>query len=1206
LERIIVMTTATVTGAGVANKGAAGSATEAANTLRSDVIVNLIEALGEGQIHGLVNGGNSIYIDDTPLQNVDGTFNFVGVEWEQRVGTPDQAPLPGPNQTSTPFTVEVQVKQSAPVIRTVDDPTANAVQILIRLPALALANQTTGDVTATDVSYDIDVRAAGGDWITIVAVNLVNQKCTSPYTKAHVIQRPPGTDPWDIRVRRLTADPDPVEANFLQNQTWWQSYATLVAGSYTYDDTAVVSLYVDAFLYGTSLGTRAYHVRGLLIDVPTNYDPINHTYSGIWDGSFVRAWSNNPAWVFWDLLTNTRYGIGEFVNITSADKWSLYQIGQYCDQLVPSGFKNVSGADILEPRFMFNGVIANRDEAYKVLQNITTAFRGMAYWSLGQVFCAADMPSDPVVGLTPANVIDGHFKYSGTSMKARHSVAVLSWNDPNNFFRATPEVVQDDDQIRRFGWRQTDVQLIGCTSRGQANRFGKWILDSERNQTETIQFSMSWDGYVLKDNQSLKPGDIFLVTDPRKNGNFRAGGRLAHVASTTAMTLDFPFPPESTQTYTMSALLPDGSFETKIVRDFGSDGMTVTMTEAFSAPPVANADFIIQSADLVARQYRVMAIQEDGEHIFKVTALIHDPAKFARVEQNLVLQPIQYVRPRNIVSQPTNITASEARFFQNGVTHSRVTLSWTGPNDFLVTDYTVTADSPHGFVAYPATTMPTLDIMDATAGNWVFHISARSGTGLTSVPVPFSFTVQGWEAVSGPIPTGLDTLAGGGLFAGKSATVVWTNTFPPNYVQYTVQNVVRVYDAANHLLRTEIVTTPTFTYDYDKNVNDGGPRRTFRIDVTAKNVTGVESAPASVVVSNPVPAVVVPVLTPDVGFLTVSYAPVDNDYAGALVWASLNNAPPDLSASNYDGPDTSVVLSLPAGHWYVYVAIYDAFGKTGLNISAPITVTLSDLTTTLAAVLPDLKSIRNALTIKDGQDIEDALAAIQTEVIKTRDLNDSQHQSVTQTLAVQDTNLNASIITEQEARIGADFAEAAIRQILAVNVGVVTANLATELVTRATADTAEATARLALAVSLNSTISAGIATETSARVAADSAIASTVTTLSTTVGANTSAISVNTTSINGVKVQFGVIGTINGVTGGFSFTGIQKLDGSVSFAVEIQGSLIVNGTISASKLAVINLSAISANLGTVTAGVIRSADNKTIWDLNAGTLIVSD
>jgi predicted phage tail protein len=1200
-----------VRGQGGSGKGALapGSSNEAADTLRSSTTVNLIEALGEGPIVGLRNGGNSIYFDDTPLEDADGTKNFVGVSWDQRTGLPDQTPLPGPAQTSTPFTVETQVKQSTPVIRTIDDSTAIAVQIIMRIPALAAANQNTGDVTGTSVAYLVERRAAGAGWETVISVNINNQKVTSPYNKQHFVPAPNNSgSPWDIRITRLTPDPDPVEANFLQNQTWWQSYATIVSGQFTYDDTALISLYVDAFLFGANVGTRSYHVRGLIIDVPSNYDPINKTYSGIWDGTFKPAWTSNPAWIFWDLLTNTRYGIGEFVQIASVDKWSLYQIGQYCDALVPSGFKDVSGNDILEPRFAFNGVINTRDEAYTVLQSLAAAFRGMAYWSLGQVFCSADMPSDPVCAITPANVIDGHFKYSGTAMKARHSVAVITWNDPNNYWRQTPEVVQDDDQIRRFGWRQTDVTLMGCTSRGQANRYGKWILDTEKNQTETVQFSMSWDGYVLKDNQALKPGDIILLTDPRKNGNFRAGGRLAQSISTTSVVLDFPFLPETGQTYTISALMPDGVFVTKIISSFGVDHKTITLSEAFPNVPVVAADFIIQSADMVARQYRVMAVQEDGENLFKVTALIHDPAKFARVEQNLALDPIPYVRPRNVISKVTDVTGSEARFFQNGVSHSRVTISWTGPNDFQVADYLLTADSPHGFVNFNSSISPTLDVLDATPGAWTFYIVVRSITGATSTVVSFPLTVQGWEAVNGPVPDTLKTTDGGTTFHGRAPTITWNNVFPANYVQYDVKNVVRVYDSiSNTLLHTEQVTTPTYTYTYEQNVNDGGPRRAVRIDITALNVTGTESAPASIIVSNPVPAKVVPTLQGDVGSIDISWINNDADYAGALVWVSTNSGfVPTLSNFVYDGPDTKTVAWVSGGTQYVWVSLYDAFGKVGLILSDPQHLEINDLQSTLAAVLPNLETLKNTPTLTDIANIEDVIASIQSEIIKTRDANDSHNQTVRQILAVQDTGLGASISTEQDLRVAADFAEAALRQVLAVNVGAVSATLATESVTRATNDTAEATARAALAVSLNSAISAAVATETTARVTADSAIASSVSSLTTTVGTNTANISTVTTSVNGVKVQYGVIGTINGITGGFSFTGIQKLDGSVNFAVEIQGSLIVNGTISAAKLNVTSLSAVSANVGTVTAGMIRSANNLVRFDLTNATLIVAD
>jgi predicted phage tail protein len=1161
--------------------GGSGSANVSPDTLRSDTLVDLIEALGEGPIVGLVNGANSIYINQTPLQNADGTPNYVGVNWEQRTGQPDQVPMAGPAQTSTLYTVETEVKFSTPVIRTITDLDAQTVQVTLRFPALVFADQQTGDVLGTTVNLVIERRASGGDWVQVQPVILANQKVTSPYKKQFVIAAPGDGQPWDIRVTRFTADADTVQATYLSNQSWWESYATLVSGSYTYDDTALIRLGVDAFLFNTTLGDRAYHVKGLLIKVPANYDPVARTYTGIWNGAFQMAWSNNPAWIFYDLLTNTRYGLGEFVDPALADKWNLYTIAQYCDQLVPSGFNDQNGHPLMEPRYTFNGVINNRDEAYKVLQNITSSFRGMAYWSLGQVFAAADMPSDPVAAFTPANVIDGHFKYSGTAMKARHSAVVVQWNDPSNYFRVTPEIYQDDDQVRRFGWRQMDVKLTGCTSRGQAHRFGRWIIDSEANQTETVQFTISWDGYVLQNNMALRPGQIILVTDPRKNGNYRAGGRLAQVNSTTSMVLDAPFEVDTTQNYTISALLPDGSFETHAIQSFAADNATLTLATAFTAAPLQGADWIIQSTNMVARQYRVMAVQEDTENTFRITALIHDPNKYARVEQGYTFNPLPYVRPRDIIDPVTNPSAVEARFFQNGVSHSRVTLSWTGPADFSVADYLVTADTPHGFASYPATIAPSIDIMDAAAGDWKFYISARSRTGKVSVPVTFNFAVQGWQAVTGPVPTNLSTNQGDGTtFANRAPTITWTNVFPPNAVPYAVTNMVRVYDANNNLLRTEKTTTPQYTYDYDKNVNDGGPRRQFRIDVTALNVTGVESAPATISVSNPPPAKIVPVLKGDIGSIDVSWTPVDSDYAGALVWTSQNPGfvPSINSGYTYDGPDTKTVLWVNGGINYVWVGLYDAFGKAGIQISDLTSLTINDLTSTLNQVVPDLVTALGQVTTSDlnkaSDGLGDQIAGILNQIIQDRDWNDQLHARHEQTLSVKSDSLSALISEEQTARVEADYAMAQSIQVLQADVG--------------------------------GSVSAAIAQEATARASADSALATEYTTLSTTVNGHTSSLSTLATSINGVEVQYGVIGTINGTTGGFLFTGIQKLDGTVSYTLSIEGNVIVDGSIAASKLSVTNLSAISANMGTVTAGVIRSADGLTVWDLNAGTLTVAD
>lgn len=1182
-----------------------GGATESPNTLRSTSVISLVEALGEGEIEGLVDGAKSIFFDGTPLMSADGTLNRKGVEWEFRSGLPDQDYLHTNTRAGTPYQVGAEVKISTGrVIRTITDTNAALVQVIVQIPALAKTNTETGETGGADVNYVIERRAYGGQWEVVANVSIANQKCISPYYRVSSVPRPPGDQVWDIAVRRLTPDSEVVT---LQNGTIFDSYITIVRGKYSYPDTALIALKIDSQQFGSSLGERLYHVRGLKIQVPSNYDPIARTYSGIWDGSFVTRWSNNPAWVFWDLLTNNRYGLGEFVEPTFADKWFLYDVARYCDQMVPSGFKNAAGADIYEPRFVFNGVINTREEAYKVLQNITNQFRGMAYWAMDRVFVSCDMPADPVASFSPANVIDGRFKYSGTAVKARHSVAFCKWNDPDNYFKPATEVVQDDDQLSRFGWRQVDLQLVGCTSRGQAHRFGKWVLDTEKSETETVQFQISWDNYILEGNGVLKPGDIALVSNPRKNGGFRAHGRFADVGAT--LKLDMPFEVEPGVDYTIGALTATGKFESHKIASFGDDNATVTLLTPFSVPPVRGGEYVIQGTNMAARRYRVISVSEAEKNKFTVTALFNDPTKYARIEQGVTLDPVPYQRPRNVIKDVTNVTAIESRFFQSGVSHSRVTVSWTGPNDFLIRDYLITADSPRGFQNLGSTPMPTIDVTDAAPGLWKFYISARSVSGAVSVPVTFEFNVEGWEAVDGPIPNNLRTSDGGNTFAGRSVTLLWDNVFPPDSVLYAVENVVRVYDASGHLLRTEIVKQPNYTYDYEKNVNDGGPRRTVRIDVTAKSITGRESERASISVSNPVPAKVEPKVKADVGSVEVSWTGADNDYAGALVWASLSlDFTPTLQNALYDGPDTSTTLWLDGGKFYFWVALYDAFGKVGLNISDPVSLQVNSLTSTLAQVVPDLVAATGQVTSEQlastAEDLADQIAGLLGQIIADRDDNDQFHKRAHQELSVKTDRLSAVVAEETSARIEADFAEATRRQILeaTINTNIIAA-IAQEQVVRASADEA-LTDQINLALSQIGTTTAALQTESITRASETSALSAQYSTLSTKVGDNTASLSTLATSVDGVKVQYGVTGTIDNITGGFLFTGIKKLDGTVSFTLQIRGDVIVDGTIGAGKLNVIELSAISANLGTATAGRLVSPNGLVDFDLTNATLLV--
>jgi len=943
-----------IVGSGGMGKGGGGHGVEAPNSLRSKAKARLIELLGEGPIVGLVNGRRSIYFDQTVVENANGSLNFKGVTYQQRRGLPDQEHLHAAPMAETPYSVEVRVKEKeAPPVRTIMEQNADAVRVVIRIPALAHQDKKTGDIKPTSVSYAIDRRNSNGTWQEVIRQDITNQKCTSPYEKAHRVPLPAGGYPWDIRVRRITPDSEVIE---LQNETWWASYTVIVEGKFTYPNSALVYLEVDAEQFGqNSIPSRYFHVKGLRIKVPSNYDPEKRSYTGIWDGTFKVAWTDNPAWVLYDLLTNNRYGLGEFIDATKVDKWSLYQIAQYCDQKVPNGY----GGE--EPRYTFNGVINSRDEAFKVLQMITTAFRGMAYWSLGQVFAVADMPGDPKKLVSPADVIEGRFNYNGTAMKARHSVALVSWNDPKDFYRPAVEVVVNEEMLQKFGWRETEVQLIGCTSRGLAHRYGKWILDSEQNETETVEYEASWD------HADIRPGDLIAIADPRK-AQVRSGGRLAAVAG-TVITLDAPFDPRPGQTYNLMVELPDGTVESRAITAFENGNRTVRVFPGYSQAPKPNAMWVITGSDVAPRLYRVLAIEETDKHLFKITALFHDPTKYARVEEGIHLDPPTYSRPRNQIEPPTHLTAVESLFFRNGVARSRISLSWTPSHDFMAAGYLVSMDAPNeGFVNLGRVSGTSIDIDDTTAGEYIFYVSAVALSGATSQPATLKFTAKGWEGTDAPFVSHLEIYGRGSSteFSGRNVRLVWRNNFPGVSQEtgtgsagqgavnpFFRDNVIRVFDVeTGQLVRVETVFVPDYTYTYENNVSDfaaigKGPQRKFRFEVTVRDNLGRESKPAKIVPENPVPDLIIPRLwTNNSGALYIDYDfPDDLDFAGAMVWAQEKSGyDPYGTVPVYDGPNNFVSVPLKEfTTYYVRFGAYDAFDKTGLNISPEITITTSGI-----------------------------------------------------------------------------------------------------------------------------------------------------------------------------------------------------------------------------------------------------------------------
>jgi len=606
-----------IIGAGGGGKGGGASARvaqEAPDSLRSKAYARVVDLVCEGEIEGLAAGLQSVYLDDTPIQNPDGSYNFTGVTLETRPGTQQQSYIPGFSSVENEVAVGVECKANQPVVRTINDPDVDAVRIKVSIPTLTLQDTTNGDLNGTSVSYAIDLQARGAGYVQILA-DTVSGKTTSRYQRSYYIPLT-GTGPWDVRLRRITADSTQTS---LQNKTFLESYTEVIESKLRYPNSALMALRVDASQF-TSIPRRSYDLKLLRARIPSNYFPETRSYAGVWDGTFKVAWTDNPAWCFYDLVTSTRYGLGSFIPESQVDKWALYRVARYCDELVPNGLGGY------EPRFTCNLYLQSREQAYKVVQDMASIFRGMAYWSGGAITVTQDAPQDPVYQFTAANVIDGEFAYQGSSAKARHTVALVSWTDPDDFYRQKVEYVEDMAGIARYGVVQADVVAMGCTSRGQANRVGKWLLYSEQSESEIITFRTGLEGAVVR------PGDVIKVADSSRGG-LRLGGRIA-AATTVSVTLDQDLPAGS---WRISVLLPTGAVEERQVGSLS--GRTVGVTSAFSTAPQVGAIWVLASTQVEIQLFRVVQVAESEPGIHEVTALAHNPSKYDAIERGLALQP---------------------------------------------------------------------------------------------------------------------------------------------------------------------------------------------------------------------------------------------------------------------------------------------------------------------------------------------------------------------------------------------------------------------------------------------------------------------------------------------------------------------------------------------------------------------------------------
>ncbi|MGF7174725.1 TipJ family phage tail tip protein [Azospirillum doebereinerae] len=746
-------------------EGGGTGAVEDPNTLQSKSTARVLDILGEGEIVGLVDGGKSIFLNDTPLIAQDGSENFKGVTWAQRFGLPVQPHIDGFAAAETAIGVGIEVTADAPVTRTITDPDADAARIIIRLPALTEQDPKTGDLHGSRVDIVIAVRAQGGGWSDKVTDGIVG-KTTSPYERAYYVPLPAGGAPWDIRVTRRTADSDKAT---VQNQTYFQTCIVLTEGKFIHPDTATIALTVDAERFGSQIPARAYDVKGLKVPVPANYDPVKRTYSGFWDGTFKEEWSDNPVWCLVDLLTQRRYGLGKYLDLSQINLGTLYTIARYCDQPVPAGYKDPQGNPVTEPRYSFNAVINTREDAYKVIQAFASTVRGLVYWSSGQIYLRADMPRDVKKIVAPANVIDGTFTYSGTALKARHSVVKVQWNDPNDTYKAAIERVEDPALIRKYGYNETSFTAYGCTSRSQARRMGRWLLYTEDRETESVTYECAFD------QADVSPGDLIAIVDPSYVGgdandvsSGRYGGRVMG-ATASVVTLDAPVQLNPGRRYTLTVVIDGALVERDVVN---VDGLypTLTVNPPFDAPPLANAMWALTGSDVAPRPFNVEAVRERSPGRFEVTGLFHDATKFAAIEDGLFIDPPSFQLVGSALPAPENLTAQETTYWVNGLPQSRITVSWTPSPLPEVMGYIARVLTPGGqWQDWQVQSRMGFDIEPAAEGRYLIRVQAASRDGRQSAPAELSIAARGKGTPPGK-PTGLRAV--GGI---RQITLDWSN-----------------------------------------------------------------------------------------------------------------------------------------------------------------------------------------------------------------------------------------------------------------------------------------------------------------------------------------------------------------------------------------------------------------------------------------------
>ena len=683
--------------------------TEQPDDLQSVAKAKILLALGEGEFAGGLTG-KDIYLDGTPLENADGSQNFSGVFWEFRPGTQAQTYIQGIPGTENEISVGTEVSSKTAWTHTFTNTQLSAVRVRLKWPSL-MKQEDDGDVVGNTVKYAIDLQTDGGAWQTVLEI-AVTGKTTSGYERSHRIDLPHAGSTWTLRLRKISPDANSVKTGDVMTL---QSYTEVIDAKLRYPNTALLYIEFDSSQFNGSIPQISCEPRGRVIRVPDNYNPETREYTGVWTGGFKWAWTDNPAWIYYDIVTADRFGLGNRLSSANISKWTLYQIAQYCDQLVPDG----RGGDGMEPRYTCNVYVQERNDAYTVLRDFAAIFRGMTCWNGEQIVVQADMPRDVDFTYTRANIV-GNPRYSSSSSQVRYTNALVSWSDPDNAYADAMEPAFIPELVSRYSFNQLEMTAIGCTRQSEAHRKGLWGILTN-NKDRVVEFDVGLDGRIPQ------PGYIIALADELLAGRVN-GGRISAVNG-RVITLDRDVDAKPGDRLQLN--LPSGISQSRTIQAVNGRRQ-ITVTTAYSETPERECVWAVESDDLFLQQYRVTGVKENSDATLTITGVAHDPDKFPRIDTGAIIdqRPVS-VLPAGNQSPPDDIVITSRSVVNQGISVETMQVNWSAVSGAIAYEAQWRRNDGN-WINVPRSSTTSFEVSGIYAGRYLVRVRAINAAEISS------------------------------------------------------------------------------------------------------------------------------------------------------------------------------------------------------------------------------------------------------------------------------------------------------------------------------------------------------------------------------------------------------------------------------------------------------------------------------------------